>query len=153
MKHVSSESGTSKSGKRRSGSVLIVSTPNVSEGSSSPTKKTGFQGIGVGAGYDHVEHKLDVFKSEYVSQIDNYDVLASDLTKLATSLDLGHHEDAHDGGSTPAGDNLAVLGVEGTEQIAQTGALSHSGAEVSGEVQSGYSRGPGPEEGQSCREM
>ena len=64
-----------------------------------------------------------------------------------------HHEDAHDWGGTPAGDNLAVLGVEGTEQIAQTGALSHNGAEVSGEVQSGYCRGPGPKEGQSCREM
>ena len=64
-----------------------------------------------------------------------------------------HHEDAHDRGGSPAGDNLAVLGVEGTEQIAQTSALCHSGPEVSGEVQPRYCSGPDPEEGRSCREM
>ena len=64
-----------------------------------------------------------------------------------------HHKDAHDGSCTPSGHNLAVLGVEGTEQIAQTSALCHSGPEVSGEVQSRYCRGPGPEQGRSCREM
>ena len=64
-----------------------------------------------------------------------------------------HHEDAHDRGGSPAGDNLAVLGVEGTEQIAQSSALCHSGPEVSGEVQFRYCKGPDPEEGRSCREM
>ena len=64
-----------------------------------------------------------------------------------------HHEDAHDRSGPPAGNNLAVLGVEWTEQIAQTSALCHSGPEVSGEVQSRYCSGPDPEEGRSCREM
>ena len=64
-----------------------------------------------------------------------------------------HHEDAHDRGRTPSGDNLAVLGVEGTEQIAQSSALCHSGPEVSGEVQFRYCKGPDPEEGRSCREI
>ena len=52
----------------------------------------------MGVGYDQVEHKLDVFKSEYVSQVDNFDVLASDLSNLANSLDAGYYQDAADCG-------------------------------------------------------
>ena len=55
-----------------------------------------------------------------------------------------HHKDAHDRSRSPAGDNLAVLGIEWTEQIAQTSALCHSGPEVSGEVQFRYCKGPDP---------
>ena len=106
MKGVSSEIGTSKSGKRRRGSVLVAALPNADadadESSKSSSraapKKSGFQGIGAGVGYDQVEHKVDVFKSEYVSQVDNFDVLASDLSNLANSLDAGYHQDAADCG-------------------------------------------------------
>ena len=57
-----------------------------------------------------------------------------------------HHENSHHGRGAPARHDFAVLRIEGTEQIAQTSALSLNGAWVSGEVQSRYCRGPDPEE-------
>jgi len=42
------------------------------------------------------------------------------------------HEDAHDRRGSPARHHLAVLGVQGAEQVSQAGALSHDGAVLSG---------------------
>jgi len=116
MKTVSNEIGTTKAGKRRRGSVLVMPTAidmaaaasgdgdgdGDGDGAGSGAQSTpklkqqGFQGIGPGVGYDAVEHKLDVFKNEYTSQVENHNLLGVDLSSLALVLEEGYHEDASD---------------------------------------------------------
>jgi Ca2+-binding EF-hand superfamily protein len=88
IKAMQNEIGTNKSGKKRRGSVL-VSSMNAVENEGASKRK----GIAFGAGYDAVENKLDVFKSEYASQVDHFEGVSANLANLAEALAAGLHED------------------------------------------------------------
>jgi Ca2+-binding EF-hand superfamily protein len=88
IKAMQNEIGSNKSGKKRRGSVLISSMDAVEGAGASKSK-----GIAFGAGFDAVENKLDVFKSEYASQLDHFDGISTNLANLAEALTAGLHED------------------------------------------------------------
>ena len=90
IKSVSEEMGVTKSGKKRRGSVLIAST-NSLEIENIGQKTTGML---LGAGYNAVENKSDLFKSEYFSQVEHFETVAENLSNLATALREGLHKDS-----------------------------------------------------------
>ncbi len=105
-KAVQADIGTSKSGKRRRGSVLVTAammSSAASENGSAPSEtplsapRVGnlvFNGIAPGVGYDEVDNKLNVHNTEYVAQVDSFAGMSSDLESLAERLNSGQHKDA-----------------------------------------------------------